>query len=98
LVFVWLGGRGGERFYLIYWGWGDVQIPNFWYIFTKNMVQTETEKIIAWFKGHHLFSINGMCALIGADTSNFMKYLNQGKIQDKYLPKILNIIKQYGYD
>jgi len=59
---------------------------------------SDSEKIISWFNMHPLFSINGMCKLIGADTSNFMKYLNQGKIQEKYLPKILNIIKQYGYD
>lgn len=59
---------------------------------------SETEKIIDWLNRHPLFSVNGMCKLIGVDTSNFMKSLNQGKIQDKCIPKILNILKNYGYD
>lgn len=58
----------------------------------------ETKKIIKWLDSHTLFSINGMCKLIKADTSNFMKYKNKGIIQEKFILKIKKIIKNYGYD
>jgi len=58
----------------------------------------EGKKIINWLDSHPLFSINGMCRLIKADTSNFMKYKNKGVIQEKHFLKIKKIIKNYGYD
>lgn len=55
------------------------------------------KNIIKWFESHPLFSINGMCKLIGIDGGNFTRSLQGGKIPEKHIPKIEGIIKQYGY-
>lgn len=57
-----------------------------------------TKKIKAWLDNHSLFSVNGMCELIGLDSSNFNKYLKKEEIPEKYISKIILILKQYGYE
>ena len=55
-------------------------------------------KISDWLDNHPLFSINGMCSIIRINTSNFMRYKDAGKIPEKYIPKIEEILKKYGYE
>jgi hypothetical protein len=54
-------------------------------------------EIQRWFRGHPLFSVNGMCTLIKIDTGNFTRSLATGKIPEKHIPKIEAVIKSYGY-
>jgi len=57
----------------------------------------KNDGVYKWFSSHPLFSINGMCKLIKIDTSNFTRYLASGKIPEKYIEPIENILSNYGY-
>lgn len=57
----------------------------------------KSKQIAGWLSNHPLFSINGMCKLIGLNTANFMKYKAAEKIPDKYIEPIENILSEYGY-
>lgn len=55
------------------------------------------EKIALWLADHKLFKIGGMCGLLDIDPANFSRYIKLKAIPDAYLPKIVNILKEYGY-
>lgn len=58
----------------------------------------KSEAIISWIRSHKMFSYNAMCKEIGINTGNFFRSLTTGKIPEKHIPAIENIIKEYGYD
>lgn len=65
---------------------------------TKDLVMNKSKKISDWLNAHGLFSINGMCKLVGINTPNFMRYKDSHKIPDKYISKIEKILAEYGYN
>lgn len=56
-------------------------------------------KIAQWVKSHPYFKWSTMCLKIGLDKGNFHKWINAEApvIPEKYMQKIIHILKEYGY-
>lgn len=59
-----------------------------------------SENIVKWIKGHPEFKWSAMCLKIGLDKGNFQRILKSDSpsIKEEHLPKIEEILKQYGYE
>lgn len=55
--------------------------------------------VVKWINDHPHFKWAAMCRKIGMDKGNFQRILNNPKstIPAKFLPKIVEVIKEYGY-
>lgn len=56
-----------------------------------------SNRISDWLDNHPLFSINGMCKIVGVNTSNFMKYKAAKNIPEKFIKPIEKVLEEYGY-
>lgn len=59
---------------------------------------TETRKIYVFLHQHPLIMVNKLFVMSGMDQANASRmWANQADIPDKYIPKIVAILKLYGY-
>jgi hypothetical protein len=64
----------------------------------KQPAKDRGEAIVAWLKDHPLISCNALCALVGYDTSNFMKAFDGDRaIPAKHLDAFEKELKRYGF-
>lgn len=63
----------------------------------KKENKNEPEKIAQWLKEAKILNLAALCREAGLDRANFDKYVNIGKLPEKYVSAILPIITKYGY-
>jgi hypothetical protein len=56
------------------------------------------KKVVDWFNSHPLISNAGVCGAASISPSNFFKDLKAGRIPEHHLPKLVAIIKNYGFE
>jgi len=58
----------------------------------------ECAGVVKWIQSRTLLNRSGLCLASGIDRGNFDKFMQKGSIPKKHMPKLVTVLKDYGYN